>query len=68
MAREWIIFAICLGFGGHIALGVMLHAPELWPWSRAGLYGLLSGLGLYGAVQLGRSIWRLHRDPKEDDA
>ncbi|HJR75672.1 MAG TPA: hypothetical protein VJ805_01830, partial [Nitrospiraceae bacterium] len=63
-----IIFAICLGFGGHIALGVMLHAPELWPWSRAGLYGLLSGLGLYGAVQLGRSIWRLHRDPKEDDA
>jgi hypothetical protein len=68
MAREWIIFAICLGFGGHIALGVMLHAPELWPSSRAGLYGLLSGLGLYGAVQLGRSIWRLHRDPREDDA
>jgi hypothetical protein len=68
MAREWIIFAICLGLGGHIALGVMLHAPNLWPWSRAGLYGLLSGLALYGAVQLGRSIWRLNRTAKEDDA
>ena len=68
MAREWIIFAICLGLGGHIALGVMLHAPDLWPWSRAGLYGLLSGLALYGAVQLGRSILRLNRTAKEDDA
>ena len=67
MAREWIIFAICLGLGGHIALGVMLHAPDLWPWSRAGLYGLLSGLGLYAAVQLGRSIWRFNRTAKEDD-
>lgn len=66
MVREWIIFAICLGLGGHIALGVVLHSPDLWPWSRAGLYGLLSGLGLYGLVQLGRSIWRLHRVKKDD--
>lgn len=66
MVREWIIFAICLGLGGHIALGVVLHAPDLWPWSRAGLYGLLSGMGLYGLVQLGRSIWRLHRVKKDD--
>jgi hypothetical protein len=65
MAREWIIFAICLGLGGHIALGVMLHAPDLWPWNRAGLYGLLSGLGFYGLIQLGRSIWRLRRDTKD---
>jgi len=66
MVREWIIFALCLGLGGHIALGVVLHAPDLWPWSRAGLYGLLSGLGLYGLVQLGRSLWRLRRDTKDD--
>jgi hypothetical protein len=68
MAREWIIFALCLGVGGHIALGVMLHAPDLWPWSRAGLYGLLSGLGLYAVVQVSRSIWRLSRNGKEEDA
>jgi hypothetical protein len=66
MVREWIIFAICLGLGGHIALGIVLHAPDLWPWSRAGLYGLLSGLGLYGLVQLGRSLWRLRRDTEDD--
>ena len=41
MMREWIIFALCLGVGGHVALGVVLHAPELWPWSTAGFYGLL---------------------------
>lgn len=57
MAREWIIFAICLGLGGHIALGVILHAPELWPWSDPGLSGLLIGLSVYGVVQLVRSIW-----------
>lgn len=61
MIREWIIFAICLGVGGHIALGVMLHAHELWPSSRAGFYGLLSGLMVYGAVQAGRVIWRMIR-------
>ena len=66
MVREWIIFAICLGLGGHIALGVVLHSPDLWPWSRAGLYGLLSGLGLYGLVQWGRSSWRRHRVKKDE--
>jgi len=61
LIREWIIFALCLGVGGHIALAFILHAPELWPWSRAGLYGLLSGLGFYGVVQLGRGLWRVAR-------
>lgn len=51
LAREWIIFALCLGAGGHIALGFVLHAPELWPWSRAGLYGLMGGLTIYIGVQ-----------------
>ena len=57
MTREWIIFAICLGLGGHIALGVILHAPELWPWNDAGLAGLLIGLWVYGIVQLVRWLW-----------
>lgn len=57
LAREWIIFALCLGAGGHLALGFVLHASELWPWSRAGTYGLLGGLVLYAIVQLVRIGW-----------
>nr|MBI3612694.1 hypothetical protein [Nitrospirota bacterium] len=57
MVREWIIFAICLGLGGHIALGLILHAPDLWSWQHAGLRGLLIGLTVYVAVQLIRSFW-----------
>lgn len=59
MMREWIIFALCLGVGGHVALGVMLHAPDLWPWSTAGFYGLLSGLGVYTLILGGRGLWHL---------
>ena len=66
LAREWIIFALCLGAGGHLALGFILHAPDLWPWSRAGLYGLLSGLVIYILVQALRFLWsRVHA--KESD-
>ena len=61
MMREWIIFALCLGVGGHIALGVVMHAPGLWPWSTTGFYGLLSGLAVYAIVQACRGIWRLCR-------
>jgi hypothetical protein len=57
LIREWIVFALCLGAGGHIALAFVLHAPDLWPWSRAGLYGLLSGLTVYALVQIGRWAW-----------
>jgi hypothetical protein len=57
MVREWIIFAICLGLGGHIALGLILHAPDLWSWQNAGLRGLLVGLAVYATVQAGRSLW-----------
>ncbi|HEY5627830.1 MAG TPA: hypothetical protein VIR79_07780 [Nitrospira sp.] len=59
MMREWIIFALCLGVGGHVALGVMLHAPDLWPWNIAGFYGLLSGIAVYAIVQAGRGLWKL---------
>ena len=64
LAREWIIFALCLGAGGHLALGFVLHAPELWPWSRAGLYGLMSGLTIYAAVQVLRFLWKGFRRTK----
>lgn len=57
MIREWIVFALCLGLGGHIALGVVLHSPERWPWSDAGLYGLVMGVAVYLAVQLIRTVW-----------
>ena len=71
LAREWIIFALCLGAGGHLALGFVLHAPDLWPWSRAGLYGLFSGLVIYVLVQVARFLWsRVHakRADLEQDA
>ena len=61
MAREWIIFALCLGLGGHIVLGIILHNPESWPWSEGGLRALLVGLSVYVVVQLLRSIWWLIR-------
>src|SRR4029078_11688461 len=73
MMREWIIFALCLGVGRHIALGggmvdggdialvVVMHAPGLWPWSTTGFYGLLSGVAVYGLVQAGRGVWKLFR-------
>jgi hypothetical protein len=54
MMQEWIIFALCLGVGGHIALGLVMHDPNLWPWSTTGFYGLLSGLAVYALVQTGR--------------
>jgi hypothetical protein len=57
--REWIIFAISVGLGGHIALGIILHAPGVWPWPRAGSFALLLGLAVYLVVQLGRSLWWL---------
>jgi len=65
--REWIIFALCLGVGGHVALGVMLHAPELWPWSTAGFYGLLSGLAVYALVQGSRGLWRVFRTSRSKE-
>jgi hypothetical protein len=55
--REWAFFALSFGLGGHVALGMMLHAPELWPWDKAGIYGLLVGVSVYVAIQVLRSIW-----------
>ena len=44
-----------------MALGVMLHAPDLWSVSEAGLNGLYVGLGIYVAVQIIRSFWWLRK-------
>lgn len=63
LVREWIIFAISLGAGGHVALGVILHAPELWTLREAGLNGLLSGLGMYAAIQAARWGWWMLKAP-----
>ncbi|MCC2640555.1 MAG: exported protein of unknown function [Nitrospira sp.] len=66
MAREWIVFAICLGVGGHIAFAVILHRPDLWPWSNAWLYGLLSSVALYVLVQVVRALWWVCRGRSGD--
>ncbi|WP_447978833.1 hypothetical protein [Candidatus Nitrospira bockiana] len=71
IGRECAIFALSVGIGGHIVLGVVLHAPDLWPIQRAGLYGLLIGASVYVTVQLGRSMWWVlqarRRTPGDDD-
>lgn len=68
MVREWIVFALCLGFGGHLALAVVLHAPDRWPWSRAGLYGLAMGVAAYVAVQFIRTVWWAVRGRSKADS
>lgn len=60
LVREWIIFAVCLGIGGHVALGLVLHAPER-PWGQAGTYGIYGGLAVYVVVQVCRWIWTYAR-------
>jgi len=61
LLREWIIFALSLGLGGHIALAIVLHDPQAWPWTQAGLRGLLIGISVYVVVQVLRSVWWLSR-------
>lgn len=62
IGREWIIFALSIGSGGHVVLGLALHTPDLWPWNKAGIYGLLTGFSVYVAVQLLRSVWWIIRE------
>ena len=66
LMREWIILALSLGLGGHLALAMVLHAPAQWPWHRAGGYGLLMGGAVYGVAQFGRSLWWLFRRRARD--
>ena len=53
-AREWIIFALSIGLGGHVALGLVLHDPS----TRQGIgwKAVLIGLFIYVLFQAGRSV------------
>ncbi len=57
VAREWIIFALSFGLGGHIALGFMLHSSSPDRWQTMGWKAVFFGLFVYVAVQAGRSIF-----------
>ena len=62
--REWIIFAVSMGAGAHIALGLILHAPDKWDWSHTAVHTLLIGLSVYITVQVSRSVWWLFKRRK----
>jgi hypothetical protein len=57
LLKEWALFALSVGIGGHVVLALMLHTPNIWPWDKAGIYGLLIGISVYVALQLVRSLW-----------
>lgn len=57
LAREWIIFALSFGLGGHVALGFVLHNPAPDRWQGLGWNVVFFGLFVYVAVQAGRSIY-----------
>ncbi len=57
VAREWIIFALSFGLGGHVALGFMLHSSTPNCWQTMGWKAVFFGLFVYVAAQAGRSIY-----------
>ena len=59
--REWIIFALSIGLGGHVALGLVLHDPGPRPWQDTGWNALFIGLIIYALFQVGRSVFLLLR-------
>jgi hypothetical protein len=65
MIREWIVFALCLGLGAHVALGVLLHGSFGWPTETYGFYGIAFGVGIYVVVQVSRFVWRLIRGKRD---
>ena len=54
--REWIIFALSIGLGGHVALGLILHDPTSSLWQNIGWKTFFIGLFIYAVIQAGRSI------------
>ena len=56
MIREWIVLALCLGLGAHVALGFLLHGSLGWPTEAYGFYGIIFGVLIYGGVQVFRSL------------
>ncbi len=65
VAREWIIFALSFGLGGHVALGFLLHGSTPDRWQAIGWKALFFGLFVYVAVQAGRSIFLAIRAGRE---
>jgi len=57
VAREWIIFSLSVGLGGHLALGVLLHTLTPDRWQEMGGKALLFGLVVYVAVQTSRALY-----------
>jgi hypothetical protein len=57
MMREWIIFALCVGLGAHVMLGMVLHGQDEWSGATNVFYGMLISLSIYVVVQLCRSVW-----------
>jgi hypothetical protein len=55
--REWIIFALSIGLGGHVALGLILHDPSSELWRNIGWNAFFIGLFIYAAIQACRSIF-----------
>ena len=61
VVREWIVLALCLGLGAHVALGFLLHGGLNWPTEFYGYYGIFWGVFIYVIVQISRSIWRVFK-------
>jgi hypothetical protein len=62
LVREWIVLALCLGLGAHVALGFLLHGEQGWPIESYGYYGIFFGVFIYVVVQIGRSIWWVRKE------
>ena len=63
--REWIIFAVSMGAGAHIALGLILHAPGKWDWDHTAAHIILIGLSVYISAQILRSLWWFFKGRKQ---
>jgi len=56
-AREWIIFALSIGLGGHVALGIVLHDPSPKQWQDIGWNVVFFGFFIYILFQAARSVF-----------
>ncbi len=63
--RESIVFALSMGAGAHVALGLILHSPETWDWNQTGFHIMLIGFSVYAAVQTSRLLWWVVRNKKQ---
>ena len=62
--RECIVFAVSIGAGAHIALGLILHSPDTWDWNHTAVHVTLIGLSVYVFIQIARSCWWLFKGRK----